>query len=83
LSLVGLMDRRDERGLLVGSTAVAYLLAFSIVGMPKNLYWGLLFSPLLPFGVASSPAALRKLGNLARRARSLPVPQRSLTPISR
>jgi hypothetical protein len=83
LSLVGLADRRDERGLLAGSTAVAYLLAFSIVGMPKNLYWGLLFSPLLPFGTAAAPGAFRKLGNLARRARSLPSPQRSPTPISR
>jgi hypothetical protein len=83
VSLVGLASRSDERGLLAGSTAAAYLLAFSIVGLPKNLYWGLMFSPLLPFGVVSAPAALRKLGKLARPARSLPVPQRSPTPISR
>lgn len=83
VSLVGLAGRSDERGLLAGSTAAAYLLAFSIVGLPKNLYWGLMFSPLLPFGVASVPAALRKLGKLARPTRSLPVPQRSATPISR
>jgi hypothetical protein len=83
VSLGGFADRRDERGLLAGSTAAAYLLAFSIIGLPKNLYWGLMFSPLLPFGVAAAPDALRKLGKLARPARSPPVPQRSPTSISR
>lgn len=48
-------DARLELPLLV---LAFYLAAFSIVGMPVNFYWGLLFAPLLPSGVARGAGVL-------------------------
>lgn len=38
-----------------------WMTAFLIVGRPDNSYWGFLFAPLLPVGLAFAPAALRDL----------------------
>jgi hypothetical protein len=41
-----------------------------VVGRPDNEYWGELWAPLLPLGLALAPAAL---GDLAKQAGWLPV----------
>jgi hypothetical protein len=61
LALVGIAAVRGEFSTRVGCTVGLYLAAFSVVGGLFNAYWGLLFAPLLPFGVAAAPAALRDL----------------------
>ena len=61
LALFGLATLRDERQALQFCAAASYLAAFSIVGMPINFYWGLLFAPLLPAGVAAAPRSLSLL----------------------
>ena len=40
--------------------------AFSLVGMTINFYWGLLFAPLLPAGIAAVPQLINALWQRAR-----------------
>jgi hypothetical protein len=61
LSLVGLSHGRDEVSQLACLAALAYLLAFAVVGRPENFYWGLLPAPLLAWGMACSPQAFAQL----------------------
>lgn len=61
LALVGLASVRDERMTLQFFAAASYLAAFSLVGMSINFYWGLLFAPLLPAGIAAVPQVLSTL----------------------
>ena len=65
-SLVGLAHRGDETSRLACLAALAYLLAFAILGRPENFYWGLLPAPLLAWGTASAPAALARLWQAAQ-----------------
>jgi hypothetical protein len=58
LGVVGLVSWRSEQGMLLTLTTLAYLAAFAIVGKPMNFNWGMMFAPLLPFGVVRAPAAL-------------------------
>ena len=60
-SLLGLADRTDETSRLACLAALAYLLAYAIVGRPENFYWGLLPAPLLAWGLALAPEALQRL----------------------
>jgi hypothetical protein len=78
LAVLGLGGWRGETGCRLGLTAAVYLAAFAVVGQPFNNYWGLLPAPLLPFGFASAPAAVRDLTRVARGrvSRSLPVAPR-------
>jgi hypothetical protein len=62
LGLVGLIGWRSEQGTLLTLTTLGYLAAFSIVGMHKNINWGLMFAPLLPFGVVRAPGTLLEFG---------------------
>jgi hypothetical protein len=61
LALVGIVGWRSETGLRIGAVVFLYLAAFSVVGNPFVSYWGLMFAPLLPFGVVMAPTALRDL----------------------
>lgn len=61
LALLGLATTRDERLTLQLLAAGSYLAAFCMIGMTVNFYWGLLYAPLLPAGVAAAPTALRIL----------------------
>jgi hypothetical protein len=61
LALIGLVGWRGDRGSLAACTVVAYLAAFSVVGNPYNCYWGLLYTPLLAFGLPRAPAAIADL----------------------
>lgn len=61
LGVIGLASWRSEQGIRVSLTTFAYLASFAVVGKPMNFNWGLMFAPLLPFGVVRGPAALAKL----------------------
>ncbi len=66
LALLGLLGWRSRTGLLMLLTASAYVAAFAVVGIkPHNAYWGLMYAPLLPFGLAWAPASLRDLAHAA------------------
>ena len=72
LALLGLATARDERLTLQLAAVVSYLAAFCIVGMTVNFYWGLLYAPLLPAGVAVAPTALSLLWQRANQPNSPP-----------
>lgn len=61
LALVGLLGWPGETGLLMAACAHAYVLLFSAIGQPFNVYWGLLTAPFLALGLANAPVALRDL----------------------
>jgi hypothetical protein len=61
LSLFGLAQRTDHASRVSCLSALLYILAFAIVGRPENLYWGLLYAPLLPWGLARGLAACHEL----------------------
>jgi len=54
-SIIGLALCRDKMFRRCALIIVGYLAAFTIIGRPENAYWGLLISPLIPFGVALMP----------------------------
>lgn len=72
LALLGLATLREERFALQFCAAASYLAAFCVVGMAINFYWGLLFAPLLPAGVAAAPGTI---STLWERASKSPQPQ--------
>jgi hypothetical protein len=76
--LLGLARRNDAASQLACLAALAYLGAFAIVGRPENFYWGLMAAPLLPWGVAHAPAAIRELLG-ARAAPPAEAQRRALT----
>lgn len=61
IAVLGLAGWRGEMGTRVGLTVAAYLAAFSVVGLPVNIYWGLMDAPLLGLGLLWAPVALRDL----------------------
>jgi hypothetical protein len=76
LALLGWASLRGEtveRGALM---LIGYIGAFMAVGRPDNFYWGIMIAPLLPIGLAFTPAAIRDLLRSAAPApaRSRPVP---------
>lgn len=83
LGVIGLLNWPGEQATLLTLTTLAYLAAFAIVGKPMNFNWGLMFAPMLPFGVVRAPAALRALGE-AIRAKPAPTrPESTETPTPR
>ncbi|QDU30023.1 hypothetical protein ETAA8_51410 [Anatilimnocola aggregata] len=65
LGLLGLLSLRDERLNLQFVAAASYLAAFCLVGMEVNFYWGLLYAPLLPAGIAAAGGSLSLLWDRA------------------
>lgn len=65
-ALIGLVGWRGEQGALVSLTTITYLAAFAVVGMPMNVNWGLMYAPLLPFGVVRAPGAILDLARALR-----------------
>ncbi|MFH1311999.1 MAG: hypothetical protein ABIJ00_02120, partial [Candidatus Eisenbacteria bacterium] len=51
LALLGLAGWRGQLGSRVGLTVGVYILAFLIVGMPYNRYWGLTYNGVLLLGL--------------------------------
>lgn len=72
LALLGLATARDERLTLQLAAALSYLAAVCVVGMTVNFYWGLLYAPLLPAGVAVAPTALSLLWQRANHPNAPP-----------
>ncbi len=65
-ALLGFASWHTSLGRHMSLTVVGYLIVFSIVGKEVNQYWGSLFAPLLCFGAARAPSALRDLFRASR-----------------
>lgn len=61
LAMIGFAGWNSTVGQRFGLTMAAYVMAFAVVGLYYNQYWGALYAPILCFGAARSPAALRDL----------------------
>ena len=61
LALLGFAGWRGPTATRVALTSVGYMAAFGVIGQPFNDYWGLLYTPLLPFGIVWAPAAVHDL----------------------
>lgn len=70
LALLGLGSWGGNAGWRLRLTVGAYLAAFAVVGQPFNEYWGLLYAPILAFGIAWAPAALVDLWRVVRGSTS-------------
>ena len=66
LALLGWCAWRGAYALRTAAMLGLWMIAFLVVGRPDNSYWGFLFAPLLPVGLALAPAALRDLVRAAR-----------------
>jgi hypothetical protein len=76
LALLGWCAWRGAYALRTTAMLGLWMTAFLIVGRPDNSYWGFLFAPLLPVGLALAPAALWDLSKAAftRPASAMPIP---------
>jgi hypothetical protein len=61
LALVGFAGWQSSWGKQTAFAACAYIAAFGCVGYAFNQYWGAMIAPLLAFGAAQGPAAVRDL----------------------
>lgn len=69
-AMLGLAGWNSSGGRLAALTVCAYVVLFSVLGQSFNQYWGLLFAPLLCWGVARFPKSLGELYRAARPAAS-------------
>ncbi len=64
LALFGAAAWDSPLGRRLAAILIGYVLAFAVIGRPENFYWGLMFAPLLPLGLAAAlgavPAYLKK-----------------------
>jgi hypothetical protein len=75
LSMIGLLASRDRLIGRCAATVALYAALFAVVGRYDNDYWGYLYAPLLPMGLALAPRAFRDLAAVvARRPRSAAAP---------
>lgn len=70
MGLVGLMRERSLFAETLLLMCAGYFFAFLFVGMPVNMYWGLLYAPAVAIGVSQFPLALRDLYVAASFTRS-------------
>ena len=61
LALLGWCAWRSPYALRTAALLMWWMGAFLVLGRPDNSYWGFLFAPLLPVGLAMAPDALRDL----------------------
>jgi hypothetical protein len=61
LAVLGLASWNTAAGERIGLTMAAYMMVLTLVGQPFNQYWGCLYAPLVCFGLARAPAAVRDL----------------------
>jgi len=73
LALLGWFARRDGYAARTTALIGLWLGAFLLLGRPDNLYWGFLFAPILPIGLAFAPDALADLVRAARAGRPEPA----------
>lgn len=62
LALLGLAAMRHETSRLLLAAVLAYVAAFCFVGQDFNGYWGLIYTPLLPVGLAHARGGLCAIG---------------------
>jgi hypothetical protein len=65
-SLVGLANCSRQHCEVAGIASLLFMGAFCIVGHDMNYYWGLIYAPLLPFGLVRAPRAVWTLMQAAR-----------------
>jgi len=70
LALLGWAAWPGRYALRVAASLGLWMTAFLLLGRPDNAYWGFLFAPLLPVGLAMAPPALLDLVTAARLRRS-------------
>jgi hypothetical protein len=70
LALLGWSAKSGGYAGRVTALLALWLTAFLLLGRPDNAYWGFLFAPILPVGLALAPAALQ---DLLKAARSRPT----------
>jgi hypothetical protein len=61
LSFLGLLEWRAKAARRMILTVAVYLATFSVIGKPFNDYWGLMYAPILSFGLPWVPAAIKDL----------------------
>jgi len=66
IAMLGFAGWKSNSGQRAAWTAAIYVAAFAMAGHDFNQYWGSMIAPLLAFGVARAPAALRDLLAAAR-----------------
>jgi hypothetical protein len=68
-ALLGAATWASPLGRRLAAVLIGYVLAFAVIGRPENFYWGLMFAPLLPLGLARAlgalPAYLKKSSGTA------------------
>jgi hypothetical protein len=74
VSAVGLAGFRNGLASRAALALIGYVAAFAVVGRPDNQYWGILYAPLVPLGLALAPSALKDLA--ARAMAKTPWPER-------
>lgn len=75
LAMLGWFAKADGYAARVTALLGLWLGVFLLMGRPDNAYWGFLFAPILPIGLAFAPAALHDLVHAARsRAGGTPSP---------
>jgi hypothetical protein len=60
-ALLGLAAMRGDTGWMLLASLVSFLTAFFVVGQEFNGYWGVVYAPLLPVGLAHTRQALSSL----------------------
>jgi hypothetical protein len=69
LALLGWFAKAGSYAARTAAILGLWLTVFLLMGRPDNAYWGFLFAPILPVGLAFAPAALH---DLVRAVRSRP-----------
>jgi len=69
LALLGWSTRSGGYATCTTAMIAVWLTAFLLLGRPDNAYWGFLFAPLLPVGLAFAPEALADLLRSIRTGR--------------
>ena len=73
LALLGWCAKAGGYAARTATLIALWLAAFLLIGRPDNAYWGFLFAPILPIGLAFAPAALADLFKAIRTGRPLPA----------
>jgi hypothetical protein len=61
IAVMGLAAWPGRSGSLALATFALYVAAFAVIGKPVNVYWGLLYTPLIALGLAWAPVGFADL----------------------
>jgi len=73
LALLGWAARAEGYAARTAALLCLWLTVFLVMGRPDNAYWGFLFAPIVPVGLAFAPAALHDLLRAVRSRRGAPA----------